>query len=154
MLGQRLVQALNGMRWNPMSIRTNSAKAETGRGSLLYFMANGLVLGAAIVASASVPHSLVFVPLISAALLAAAIDFIARKTSGVPFSKNFRGLQIAYLVILGLVVTGSLLTVWVMGQSGEATALSWALAVLVLFTVLAGWWIANRHPTRRSPSAS
>ena len=121
---------------------------------LWYYLAMGVVAGAAVIAFAVLPTQLAGLALVAAAVLIAPIDFLAHRFSASPFSTHLRRGAIIYLVVLCVVMAGALVLVWTVMRNGDALWLAWAVAGLLFLVVVSGAWIVEGRSTHKTVSAA
>ncbi|MFJ8896820.1 hypothetical protein ACIRCZ_19715 [Leifsonia sp. NPDC102414] len=114
---------------------------------LLYFLVVGIVGGGGVLAFALLPQETAALGPVLALGLIVMIDRVTQRVPKVSYPP--RGAFLAYLVVLGLAVTGALV---VAGTTARDSAwwLPWLLAGIVFVVVLIGTWIPSERSARQS----
>lgn len=118
-----------------------------------YFIANGFIAGAAVVAFGLVPQAIAVVPVAIAVVAILVVDRVARRSSRLPFTPPVRGGAIGYLIVLGVVVVGAIVLLLTVGRNDGNGWLPWLLGVVVLVAIVAGAWVPERRPAQEVPAA-
>jgi hypothetical protein len=140
-----------------MSTVRNTEKAsvnERHEGHLGYYLAIGLVAGAAVISSAVLPREMAGLGFTVAAVLIGLIDFLARRFSHSPLSTRPDRGTIVYLAAFVVVLIIAVALVWTVVRNGDAMWLAWTMAGLVFAVIVAGNWIVDRRSTRKAASAT
>jgi hypothetical protein len=132
---------------------TDSIDAKRRSGHVWYFSAVGLVAAAAIIASAFLPQAIAGAALAVAALVVGFIDFVARRVGAAPGAAKLRAAAMVYYVVLGLVLIGSLIVVWVVIRNSDAMWLAWVLAGVVFVVTFSGTWAVGGRVNQKTAVA-
>ena len=119
-----------------------------------YYLAMGVVAGAAVIAFAVLPQQFAGLALVVAAVLIGLIDVLGRRFSVSRFSTHLGKRTIIYLVVVGVVMISAVVLVWTLVRNGDALWLAWVMAGLFFVVVVLGTWIVDEHPTHQTASAT
>ena len=119
---------------------------------LWYFLLFGLVVAAGVMALALLPKQIVGFSTPGVLVSLALLDFLARRFSISPFSPVSRRKsgEVAYFVVLGVVLVGALLVSFAVARHSDALWLAWTMASLVFLACVSGGWLGGGRRVART----
>ncbi|MFF1876958.1 hypothetical protein [Leifsonia sp. NPDC058230] len=131
-----------------------STRVERPTARLLYFLALGVIAGAALIAFALLPQQIAVLAPVLAIVATLIVDRAARRSSVHPFTTRPGRVAIVYFVVFGIVWLGGLLLVGAVARDGDSPWLPWILAGVVFVVTLIGTWIPEGRSTHRAAPTS
>jgi hypothetical protein len=129
----------------------SSAGGRNSAGPLWYYVAYGLVVGAAIIAAAVPPRSIATIVLVVAALVMSFGDRLARRFWVLPPLALVARRTRVYAILVGVAILAALILALTVVRRSDSPWLAWVMAAIV-FVGIGGTWFVDKQASSDAAS--
>lgn len=136
---------------NSLRNTESSARGKHSVGQLWYYVTYGLVIGAAIMAAAVLPRSIVNTVLVATALVMQLGDRLARRSWALPRLALLARRTLVYTILVGVAIFAALILAGTVVRRSDSLWLAWVMATVV-FIGIGGTWFVDKQATADASS--